>query len=882
MTKTLVIVESPAKAKTIKKYLGSGYDVIASKGHVKDLPKNQNAVDVAKDFTEKYEVIEGKEKILDELKAAAKKADTVLLATDPDREGEAIAFHISEEIQDDRLKVARVEFHEITKRGIDHGVQNPRALDANLYDAQRARRVLDRIVGYDVSALVWSKLAFGLSAGRVQSVALRLITDREKEIEAFVPQEYWNVAVTLSAPSGASFGAKLAGANGDKIEVTNGTQAAQVQQDLDGARLKIIRVTKREQKRNPPAPYTTSKLQQDGTNILHFGAKRTMQIAQALYEGIDLKQDGGPVGLITYMRTDSTRVSDDAINEVRTAIQKRYGKAFVPDKPNVYKTKKSAQDAHEAIRPTNIDMHPDSIKKHLKDEQYKLYKLIWNRFVASQMTPAVYDRTTAETQATTTRPGALHREYLLRSTGRVLKASGWLEVTEGQREFAGDEEGDPQATVAEAAEAKATAAADEDSDALLPDLNEGDQPKLVRPPGVSADQKFTQPSARYNEGSLVRELEKRGIGRPSTYAEIMSKVQQRAYVEKLPGGAFQPTMLGKFVVEGLVRSNLDFMDPNFTAQMEEELDEVGAGKMKRGELLKRFYKRFREQLDKSKKLASWKPPSEKTDMECEECGEGFMVKKWGKNGWFLSCERYPKCKGTRDLGLDGAAASVKETDIHCNECDKLMVVRSGKFGDFLSCTGYPSCKNTRPVPLGVACPQCGGDLIEVRPRKKGGRTFYGCSNFNAEQKCEFKLWAKPVPIACPVCAAPFLTRAGGKTPMLVCGTKDCGHKQELTEEIEADLAARPIVAPKGGLAPRIPREDDEEGSSKSKKGKDDKPKAKAKSDDKPKAKAAPKGTKEKSVARSIEAKKAADSKPAGKSSMKIIKRKAGEARPARA
>lgn len=878
MTKTLVIVESPAKAKTIKKYLGTGFDVIASKGHLKDLPKSQNAVDVAKDFTEKYEVIEGKEKILEELKAAAKKADTVLLATDPDREGEAIAFHISEEIKAENLKVARVEFHEITKRGIDHGVSHPRALDAHLYDAQRARRVLDRIVGYDVSALVWSKLAFGLSAGRVQSVALRLITDREKEIEAFVPQEYWNVAVTLSAPSGASFGAKLAGASGEKIEVTNGEQAAKVKADLEGAKYKVAKVTKREQKRNPPAPYTTSKLQQDATNLLHFGAKRTMQIAQGLYEGVDLKQDGGPVGLITYMRTDSTRVSDDAIAEVRTAIQKRYGKAFVPDKPNVYKTKKSAQDAHEAIRPTSVNVHPDSIKKHLKDEQYKLYKLIWNRFVASQMTPAVYDRTTAEIQAIPSGSPALHREYLVRATGRVLKASGWLEVTEGQREFAGDDEVDPQAVATEAVEGK-TAAAEEDTDALLPELNEGNLPKLVSPPGVLAEQKFTQPPARFNEGSLVRELEKRGIGRPSTYAEIMSKVQQRAYVEKLNGGAFQPTMLGKFVVEGLVQSNLDFMDPNFTAQMEEELDEVGAGKMKREQLLKRFYSRFREQLDKSKKLASWRPPSEKTDIECEECGEGFMVKKWGKNGWFLSCERYPKCKGTRDLGLDGAAASVKETDIHCNECDKLMVVRSGRYGDFLSCTGYPSCKNTRPVPLGVSCPQCGGDLIEVRPRKKGGRTFYGCSNFNAEQKCEFKLWAKPVPIACPVCASPFLTRAGGKTPMLVCVTKDCPHKQELTEEIEAELAAMPIVAPKGGLAPRIPREDeedeDDEASSKTKKAGKDKPKASAKAakgEDKPKAAAKAKA---KPAAKKVEAKKP-EPKPAVKAAMKIIKRKPGE------
>jgi DNA topoisomerase-1 len=810
MGKTLVIVESPAKAKTIKKYLGAGYDVVASKGHLKDLPKNQNAVDVANDFSEKYEVIAGKEKVLDELKAAAKKADTVLLATDPDREGEAIAFHISEEIRDDKLNVARVEFHEITPRGIDHGVKHPRELDENLYDAQRARRVLDRIVGYDVSALVWSKLAFGLSAGRVQSVALRLIVDREREIDAFKPEEYWNIAAGLVGAPGTPFLAKLAGADGSKLEVTNGDQAAGVRADLESSSFKVAKVIRREQKRNPPAPYTTSKLQQDATNVLHFGTKRTMQIAQALYEGIDLKQDGGPVGLITYIRTDSTRVSDEAVTEVREAIAKKYGKQFVPDKPNVYKSKKNAQDAHEAIRPTSVELHPDAVKKHLKDEQYKLYKLIWNRFVASQMTPAVYDRTTAEIEARPSREAPAHASYMLRATGRVLKSPGWLQVTEGQKEFAGDEE--PVATEDEAAPtedvATKAAPAEDDSDALLPEMNEGEALRLNTPPGVSTEQKFTQPPARYNEGSLVRELEKRGIGRPSTYAEIISKVQQRAYVEKLPGGAFQPTLLGKYVVEGLVRSNLDFMDPNFTAQMEEELDEVGAGKINRVQLLKRFYKRFRQQLDSSKKLASWKPPSEKTDIPCEECGEGMMIKKWGKNGWFLSCERYPKCKGTRDLSADGGAAApaVRETDISCDKCGKPMVIRTGRYGDFLSCTGYPACKNARPVPLGVACPQCGGDIIEVRSRKKGGRTFYGCSNFNAEQKCDFKLWAKPVPIPCPQCDAKFLTRTAGKKPMLICATKDCGYKQEIPEEEEgapqtlvslAALAVRP-AAPADG------------------------------------------------------------------------------------
>ncbi|AKT38956.1 type I DNA topoisomerase [Chondromyces crocatus] len=808
MTKTLVIVESPAKAKTIKKYLGTGYEVYASKGHVKDLPKKQDAVDVSNDFTERYEVIEGKEKVLEELKSAAKKADEVLLATDPDREGEAIAFHIQEEIKSPRLKVQRVEFHEITKKGIEQGVQHPRALDVNLYDAQRARRVLDRIVGYDVSALVWSKLAFGLSAGRVQSVALRLIVDREREIGIFVPEEYWNIGVGLSPnrPAGEKserLVAKVVSADGRKLEVTNGETAAKVRTDLESASYKVARITRREQRRNPPAPYTTSKLQQDATSYLHFGTKRTMQIAQALYEGIDLKRDGGPVGLITYMRTDSTRVSDDAIAEVRQYVGTQYGKDFVPERPNVYKSKKNAQDAHEAIRPTSVELHPDAIRKHLKDEQYKLYKLIWNRFVASQMMPAVYDRTTAEIEVTPAAPPAAFRTYLARASGRILKFPGWLQVTEGQQEFAGEDEanaaaagGDGAAAApaagAPAAEEKSTeasAAAEEDTEALLPDMTEGELLRIFAPPGVLTEQKFTQPPPRYNEGSLVRELEKRGIGRPSTYAEIISKVQQRAYVEKLPGGAFQPTELGRFVVDGLVRSNLDFMDPNFTAQMEEELDEVGAGKVMRVQLLKRFYKRFREQLDSSKKLAPWKPESERTDIVCEECG-ATMLKKWGKNGWFLSCERYPKCKSTRNLDEKGAAAATtKPTDIICDKCSKPMVIRTGRFGEFLSCTGYPACKNARPIPLGVSCPKCGGEIIEIRPRKKGGRTFYGCSNWNAEQKCDFKLWQKPVPVPCPNCDAKFLTRSVGKQPMLICADKECGYKRETNEEELEELSA---------------------------------------------------------------------------------------------
>ncbi|HEX2671527.1 MAG TPA: type I DNA topoisomerase, partial [Polyangiaceae bacterium] len=493
MAKTLVIVESPAKAKTIKKYLGNGYEVVASKGHVKDLPKSKG-IDIENGFEETYEVIETKAKVLAELKAESKKADVLLLATDPDREGEAIAFHIAEELARPELEVKRVEFEEITKKGVQRGLDSPRQLDAHLYDAQRARRVLDRIVGYDVSALVWKQLAFGLSAGRVQSVALRLIVDREREIEAFVPEEYWNVGAMLRGKAKQSFHARLVKADGEKIEVTNGEQAAAVKADLDSAKFKVKGVTKREQKRNAPAPYTTSKLQQDATSHLRFPTKRTMSIAQRLYEGIDLKKDGGLVGLITYMRTDSVRISPDAILELREYIKTTFGEKHLPAKENVFKSRKDAQEAHEAIRPTSLEYTPESVQKHLTDEQYKLYKLIWDRFVASQMSQAVYDQTGVDIEAVPARPKAAHKSLMLRASGKVLKFSGWLEQyqaakgEEAPREFAGEEE------AAEAAQnAAARAAAADDEEGLLPELNEGEALDLVAPPGVLAEQKFTQP-----------------------------------------------------------------------------------------------------------------------------------------------------------------------------------------------------------------------------------------------------------------------------------------------------------------------------------------------------------------------------------------------------
>jgi DNA topoisomerase-1 len=792
MAKTLVVVESPAKAKTIKKYLGSKYEVLASKGHIKDLPKKLG-IDIEKGFQETYEVVPGKEKVVQELKAAAKGAHEILLATDPDREGEAIAWHLAEELKQPKTATRRVEFHEITKKGVQYGVDHPRELDKNLYDAQRARRVLDRIVGYDVSALVWSKLAFGLSAGRVQSVALRLIVDREREIEAFVPEEYWNcgAALTTLGAEHPFLGRLVArgrtGAGGklemEKLAIKNGEDAAVVRVHLEDASYHVAKVTKSERKRNPPAPYTTSKLQQDAVNRLGFGAKRAMQIAQGLYEGIDLGKDGGPVGLITYMRTDSTRLSPDAVEEARQYVLQKHGKAYVPAQPNVFKSKKNAQDAHEAIRPTSLELSPDSVRSHLKDDQFKLYKMIWERFLASQMTPAVYDQTSVDIEAVARDKTV----YGLRASGRILRFSGWLEaygkgeVPRAATPLAGEGEQDAEGEgKRDGKDAKDLLA--DDAEATLPELDEGVALRLVKPPGVVTEQKFTQPPPRYTEASLVRELEERGIGRPSTYAEIISKVQARDYVEKMDGTRFRPTLLGKFVVDGLVKSELDFMDPAFTSKMEEELDEVEAGKEERVDLLNRFYKRFRQQLDKSKKLKRWNPEPEPTSEKCDIDG-GIMLKRWSKNGWFLGCANYPECKNTRDLGQDGKPTVHKETGIECDKCGKPMVVRSGRYGEFLSCTGYPECKNAKPVPLGVKCPKCGGDLIEIRPKKRGGKTFYGCSNYQSEAiKCDFKLWQKPIAEPCPACGAPFLMLGGSRTkPMIVCADKGCGYKRAVAE-----------------------------------------------------------------------------------------------------
>ena len=556
-------------------------------------------------------------------------------------------------------------------------------------------------------------------------------------------------------------------------------QAAAARADLEKAAFTVKKVSRSERRRRATAPYTTSKLQQDAVSRLGFTAKRTMQVAQGLYEGVDLGKDGGSVGLITYMRTDSTRAAPEAIAAVREHIEASYGAAYVPPQPNEFKSKKNTQDAHECIRPTSMELAPDAVKKHLKDEQFKLYKLIWDRFVASQMKDAVYDQTGVDIEAK-----AAQALYALRVGGRVLKFAGWLAAV-GVSVIVAGEDADKK---------EGEAASSDDEDATLPDLKEGERLTLHTPPGVVTEQKFTQPPPRYNEGSLVRELEERGIGRPSTYAEIISKVQARDYVEKLEG-RFKPSTLGKFIVDGLVGAQLDFIDPAFTSQMEEQLDEVEAGKEERTVLLARFYKRFRSQLDAaSKKAGRWNPEPEPTGEKCGECGEGEMMKRWSKNGWFLGCSNYPKCKSTRDLGKDGDGQGIsppRPAGVDCDKCGKPMIIRSGRFGEFMACTGYPKCKNARPVPLGVACTKCGGDLIEIRSKKKGGKTFYGCSNYaNEAVKCDFKLWQKPITEPCPMCAAKFLVMGGTKAkPTIMCADKACGYKRAVTAPGDAEQAA---------------------------------------------------------------------------------------------
>ncbi|HET9156696.1 MAG TPA: type I DNA topoisomerase [Myxococcaceae bacterium] len=754
----LVVVESPAKAKTIKKYLGTGYAVKASVGHVKDLPKSKMGIDVEHDFKPEYLVIPSKEKALGELKKAAATAERVFLATDPDREGEAIAWNLREELR--HPDAVRVLFNEITKKAIQEAIAHPLALDQKMYDSQQTRRILDRLVGYQISPLLWKKVRRGLSAGRVQSVAVRLIVEREREIKAFVPVEYWTLEAELEGKAPPSFRARLSKLDGKKAEVADKATADALLEELRKADYRVETVERRERRRNAPAPFITSKLQQEAANRLHFTAKKTMTLAQRLYEGVELG-DEGQTALITYMRTDSVRLSDDAVKAAREHIADTYGKDALPDEPMVYKSRKSAQDAHEAIRPVSMEWTPDRVRPFLEPDMARLYELIWNRFVACQMKPAVYDQTTVEISA---------GRATFRAAGSILKFAGYLAVygmapttdEESDKEKAGDE------------------ARTDDANVQLPELTEGDPLKLVGQ-GLVSEQHFTQPPPRFTEASLVKELEEDGIGRPSTYASILSVIQDKKYVEKIEG-RFHPTELGKITTEELVKHFPSEMDVTFTAVMEEQLDQISEGEADWRRVLRDFYGPFQVTLAKAEQeMRDVKREEIPTDVNCEKCGK-MMAIKWGKMGRFLACTGYPDCKNTKDFKeVDGKVVPVEEeqTDETCEKCGRPMVIKRGRFGRFMACSGYPECKTSKPLSIGVACPTCKvGYLTERRSRR--GKVFFGCNRY---PDCTFAAWDRPLPETCPQCSSPYLLQKYSKRDgaRIVCPNKECGYTRSVDE-----------------------------------------------------------------------------------------------------
>ncbi len=774
MAKSLIIVESPAKARTITKYLGRGYTVMASVGHVKDLPTNKLGVDVNNDFKPQYVTIKGKSKVLADIKKKAQEVDKVFLAPDPDREGEAIAWHIAGEIAGKGKKkqqnVFRVRFNEITESAIKRALQSPGDIDMKLVNAQQARRVLDRVVGYQGSQLLWKKVRRGLSMGRVQSVAVKLICDRDREREAFRPEEYWSITATLAGKNPPPFEAKLHSVNGQDAVISSASEAERIVADVQWKEFLVQSIERKEKRRNPVAPFITSRLQQEAARKLRFTPKKTMTLAQQLYEGMEIGKEG-PVGLITYMRTDSTRISNEAADDARQLIRDRFGADYLPATPNVYKTQKAAQEAHEAIRPTSVSRDPESVKQYMDKDHYQLYKLVWNRFVASQMASAVLEVTRVDCA-----PQGAREAYVFRANGTVVKFQGHMAVyLEGK-----------DAEVVEQSR-KADQETEDEAASQLPALEEGEALRLVGKadqamPGLTPKQHFTQPPPRYNEALLIKELEEKGIGRPSTYASIISTIQDRRYVEKVEG-RFLPTETGRTVNDFLVKGFPDILNTDFTSLMEKELDEVEEGGKAWVTAVRDFYVPFAKDMEKAKDIAGPKdivePP---TNIPCEKCGR-MMEIKWGRNGKFLACPGYkedPPCKNTQNFERlpDGTVKIVARQDIttdeKCEKCGSPMVVKTGRFGKFLACSAYPECKTTKAIPLGVKCPQDGGNLVQKRSKK--GRIFYACANY---PKCEFALWDRPINKTCPNCHAPFLIEKVSKQTgaSLQCRNQDCGYKE---------------------------------------------------------------------------------------------------------
>jgi DNA topoisomerase-1 len=742
--RALVVVESPTKVKTIQKYLDRRFVVKASMGHVRDLPKSKLGVDEKRGFKPDYRVLPAKKKVLEELKRAAGKAESLYIATDPDREGEAIGWHLTQELGIRRGKVHRILFNEITERAVKQAFQHPGEIDINKVDAQQARRVLDRLVGYKLSPLLWEKIRRGLSAGRVQSVAVRLIAEREREIQAFVPIEYWSLHARLRASEPPEFEAVLREVGGAKANLPSEAETLEVMTALHGQEWRVKSVTRGERRRHPAAPFITSTLQQDASRKLHFTAKKTMLLAQQLYEGVELGSEGA-VGLITYMRTDAVRVAPEAQAEAREWVARRLSAEHLPEAPPAYRARKAAQEAHEAIRPSSVAREPRELARFLTRDQLALYRLIWERFLASQMRPAVYDTVAADITA---------GPCLFRAQGSTLRFPGFMAVYTESRE-------------------ESETPAEDEAERQVPPLADGEVLKLA---ALDPKQHFTQPPARYTEASLVKTLEERGIGRPSTYAQILSTILDRDYVRREKGTLF-PTELGLQVTDMLVPHFPEIMDVEFTAQMEESLDKIEEGDADWVDTVSAFYKQFAKDLKRAGREMDDVKRGKETGEICPECGQP-LLEKWGRFGRFLACSSYPDCKYTKDLGGGRAKVEDEPTGESCPTCGKSMVIKHGRFGRFIACSGYPECKTTKPVTLGIACAELGCDGQLVERRSKRGRTFYSCSNY---PNCKFSVWARPLAEACPRCRAPFLTervaRDGRRTRS--CVREECGFKQEL-------------------------------------------------------------------------------------------------------
>ncbi|MGQ4809709.1 DNA topoisomerase 1 [Candidatus Entotheonellaceae bacterium PAL068K] len=750
MAKSLIIVESPAKARTIKRHLGADYAIKASIGHVKDLPESRLGIDIANNFAPEYVIVKGKKKVLQELRDEAKKAERVFLAPDPDREGEAIAWHIANELHHvPKAHIYRVLLHEITQKGITEALQHPSRIDEDKVSAQQARRLLDRLVGYKISPLLWEKVQRGLSAGRVQSVALRIICEREQAIQAFQPQEYWTIDADVSAADPPPFRARLHAVDGKKAKIPTGEAANRIVADLQGADYRVTKVKETTRRRHPAPPFTTSTLQQEAARKLRFSTQHTMRVAQQLYEGLPLG-DEGAVGLITYMRTDSTRVAVEAVQEAQQHIRDCYGKDYVVSRSRQYKKQKAAQEAHEAIRPTSVLRLPADLTPYLTAEQRSLYTLIWNRFVASQMSSAILDHTSIDIEA---------KQYLFRATGAVMRFPGFTTLYE---------ESAPEA--------------------IQDHTGNGGQNRTLPPVGVDQEvqatavvptQHFTQPPPRFTEASLVSELEKLGIGRPSTYAAILSTLRDRQYVRDQERKLL-PTELGTTINVLLVENFPAILDVQFTAQLEDKLDRIEKGTYQWVETLQNFYEPFAADLAQAtQKMRDIKREVEVTDEVCDKCHQPMVI-RWGRFGRFLACSGFPECKNTREITADatGNSPAAPSVEVTCEKCGRLMALKRGRYGEFLACTGYPECKSTRPVNVAMPCPEvhCTGHIVQRKSRR--GRAFYGCTNY---PDCTFSVWQRPVPKTCPQCQSPYLLEKRASTkraiaPILQCPSPACGYR----------------------------------------------------------------------------------------------------------